>query len=138
MEASADKRIGRLEQGKMPAGTVAQLYDMEADPAEQENLYRSHPEVAQRLLSQLESDVRRGRSTDGPELSNDVRVNLKQPRSSPANKSSAATKSRAKKTNKENNNGLDIKNSLSVRNAYPFGGRFDTGTRACIDRVAAA
>ncbi|WP_372807260.1 sulfatase-like hydrolase/transferase [Pontiella sp.] len=64
---------------KMPAGTVAQLYDMEADPGERNNLYDSHPEVVQRLVAQLESDVERGRSTAGPELSNDVPVRLKMP-----------------------------------------------------------
>ncbi|SMP54190.1 Arylsulfatase A [Neorhodopirellula lusitana] len=62
---------------KMPPGTTRQLYDMEADPGEQVNLYAKHPEVAQRLLAQLQSDVRRGRSTDGPDLSNDVQVKLK-------------------------------------------------------------
>jgi arylsulfatase A-like enzyme len=62
---------------KMPAGTVAQLYDMEADPGEQNNLYDSHPEVVQRLVAKLESDVERGRSTAGPEQSNDVPVRLK-------------------------------------------------------------
>jgi arylsulfatase A-like enzyme len=63
----------------MPAGTVMQLYDMEADPEEQHNLYASHPEVAQKLLAQLKMDVNRGRSTDGPKLTNDVSVNLKEP-----------------------------------------------------------
>ena len=58
----------------MPTGTVRQLYDMEADPGEKKNLYDSHPEIAQQLLAQLESDIKRGRSTDGPELSNDVPV----------------------------------------------------------------
>ncbi|MEP2776455.1 MAG: arylsulfatase [Luteolibacter sp.] len=50
----------------------AQLYDMEADPGETQNLYESHPEVAARLLAQLESDVAAGRSTDGAPASNDV------------------------------------------------------------------
>jgi arylsulfatase A-like enzyme len=61
---------------KMPAGTVAQLYDMEADPGEQNNLYASHPEVVERLLAQLQSDVNCGRSTAGPNLSNDVAVRI--------------------------------------------------------------
>jgi arylsulfatase A-like enzyme len=52
----------------------AQLYDMEADPSEITNLYATHPEVAQQLLAQLQLDIKRGRSTDGPELSNDVPV----------------------------------------------------------------
>ncbi len=45
---------------------------MEKDPGEQHNLYLSHPEVAERLLADLTSDVERGRSTDGPEARNDV------------------------------------------------------------------
>ncbi|MEN8861841.1 MAG: arylsulfatase [Lentimonas sp.] len=50
----------------------AQLYDMEADPGEITNLYASHPEVAERLISQLTSEITRGRSTAGPDLKNDV------------------------------------------------------------------
>lgn len=54
----------------------AQLYDMEADIGETKNLYTSHPEVAARLLSQFESDVARGRSTEGADQSNDATVKL--------------------------------------------------------------
>ena len=50
----------------------AQLYDMENDPGEKNNLYLSHPEVAQRLLANLTVDVQNGRSTDGPAAKNDV------------------------------------------------------------------
>ena len=50
----------------------AQLYDMEKDRGERNNLYLSQPEVAQRLLKQLESDVERGRSTEGPAAKNDI------------------------------------------------------------------
>ena len=50
----------------------AQLYDMEEDPSEKNNLYLTHPEVAQRLLANLTADVQNGRSTDGPEAKNDV------------------------------------------------------------------
>ncbi|MCM2374557.1 arylsulfatase [Rhodopirellula sp. ICT_H3.1] len=50
----------------------AQLYDMDADPGETNNLYESRPEVAERLLKQLESDVQGGRSTKGPMAKNDV------------------------------------------------------------------
>jgi arylsulfatase A-like enzyme len=50
----------------------AQLYDMEKDPGEQNNLYLSHPEVAQRLLADLTADVQNGRSTAGPEAKNDI------------------------------------------------------------------
>jgi arylsulfatase A-like enzyme len=50
----------------------AQLYDMEKDPGEQNNLYLSHPEVARRLLADLTADVESGRSTNGLEAKNDV------------------------------------------------------------------
>lgn len=60
------------KEDQMPKGSPpAQLYDMEADPGETTNLYTSHPEVARRLLKQLEADVARGRSTDGPDAKND-------------------------------------------------------------------
>lgn len=62
------------KEGQMPKGSPkAQLYDMEVDPGETTNLYESHPEVAARLLAQLESDVARGRSTDGAEAQNDIK-----------------------------------------------------------------
>ncbi|MEN8661157.1 MAG: sulfatase family protein [Lentimonas sp.] len=58
---------------EMPKGSPkAQLYDLEKDPGETTNLYESHPEVAARLLAQLESDVARGRSTAGEEAKNDI------------------------------------------------------------------
>ena len=49
-----------------------QLYDLDADPSETTNLYEAKPEVVTRLLSQLKSDVLRGRSTRGPQAKNDV------------------------------------------------------------------
>jgi arylsulfatase A-like enzyme len=54
-----------------PAG---QLYDMEADPGETNNLYESRPDIVQQLLARLTSDVNRGRSTAGPALENEVPV----------------------------------------------------------------
>ncbi len=65
---TAPKEKAAAEQG-VPA---AQLYDLENDPGETTNLYETHPEAAERLLKQLESDVNRGRSTAGPESGNDV------------------------------------------------------------------
>ncbi|MGJ8695571.1 MAG: sulfatase family protein [Verrucomicrobiaceae bacterium] len=61
------------KENQVPKGSPkAQLYDMEADPGETKNLYQSHPDVAAKLLAQLESDVARGRSTDGAEAQNDI------------------------------------------------------------------
>lgn len=55
---------------------VAQLYNLEADPSETTNLYESHPKVVSRLLKQLESDIARGRATDGPNAENDAKIKL--------------------------------------------------------------
>jgi arylsulfatase A-like enzyme len=66
------KGSGGWTKNNTPDEFPAQLYDMEADPGETTNLYGTHPEIFQRLLANLESDVKRGRSTAGMELSNDV------------------------------------------------------------------
>jgi arylsulfatase A-like enzyme len=49
-----------------------QLYNMEDDPAEQRNLYLTQPNVVAKLLSLLERDVQRGRTTPGQNSKNDV------------------------------------------------------------------
>lgn len=54
------------------AALPGQLYDMQLDPGEKFNLFNSQPRIVKRLLAQLESDVRRGRSTDGAESKNDL------------------------------------------------------------------
>lgn len=55
-----------------PGAPEAQLYDLTADPGEQNNLYEDRPEIVEKLMAHLESDVARGRSTDGEETENDV------------------------------------------------------------------
>jgi len=52
--------------------TKGQLYDLEKDPAETTNLYETHPEVVAKLLAQLETDIKSGRSTKGVESKNDT------------------------------------------------------------------
>ena len=59
----------------------AQLYDLETDPAETTNHVTTHQEQAARLLQLLQSYVKRGRSTPGAALANDVPVNLPEPKS---------------------------------------------------------
>jgi len=51
---------------------VTQLYDLEKDPGETNNLYNEHPEIANQLIKQLESDVQRGRSRSGSDVKNDI------------------------------------------------------------------
>ncbi len=68
---------------EVPEGSpIAQLFDMEADPGESNNLYESNPEVVKRLLDQLTSDIERGRSTEGAPAKNDIEdiVLWKQPK----------------------------------------------------------
>ncbi|EMI17474.1 arylsulfatase A [Rhodopirellula maiorica SM1] len=49
-----------------------QLYNLATDIGETNNLYRSEPDIVNRLLGLLESDVRRGRSSEGVDAKNDV------------------------------------------------------------------
>jgi arylsulfatase A-like enzyme len=60
------------ELAKNPAVPKAQLYNLASDPAESANLYESNPSKADELLAALKNDIQRGRSTDGPESSNDT------------------------------------------------------------------
>jgi arylsulfatase A-like enzyme len=53
-----------------------QLYDLQEDPAEQNNLQAEHPEKVRDLLTLLEKMVAEGRSTPGPLRTNDVPVDL--------------------------------------------------------------
>ncbi|MBK1825518.1 sulfatase family protein [Haloferula rosea] len=50
----------------------AQLYDLESDPGEKKNLYKSNAETAERLLAQLTEYVNAGSSVEGKKSSNDV------------------------------------------------------------------
>jgi arylsulfatase A len=57
-----------LEDKTLP---LMQLYDLEADPAEQKNLQAKYPEVVEQMTKLMESLISRGRSTPGPDLEND-------------------------------------------------------------------
>lgn len=54
---------------KAPKG---QLYDLEKDPAETNNLYETNPDVVAKLLTLLKNDIDNGRSTAGAEAQNDI------------------------------------------------------------------
>jgi arylsulfatase A-like enzyme len=61
------------KEGEVDAGAPkAQLYDMAADPGEQNNLYLQKSEVASHLLEQLTAYITDGRSTDGAKSENDI------------------------------------------------------------------
>ncbi len=59
-------------EAKAPADwPKGQLYHMEDDIGESTNLFESKPEIVSQLLDFLQADIERGRSTAGPESSND-------------------------------------------------------------------
>lgn len=61
------------KENQAPKGSPkGQLYDMEADVGEKNNLYTSNPELVAELLAKFTKDVKQGRSTKGPKSKNDV------------------------------------------------------------------
>jgi arylsulfatase A len=54
-----------------------QLYNLRTDPAETQNLHAAQPEIVTRLTALLERFVRNGRSTPGPQQSNDAPIDLR-------------------------------------------------------------
>jgi len=55
---------------------LVQLYDMQADPGETQNLHAKHPEKVKEMLAMLKQFVADGRSTPGSPQSNDVPVDI--------------------------------------------------------------
>ena len=53
-----------------------QLYDLEQDPAEEQNLYAQNPEVVAKLTTLMENYIRNGRSTPGAAQANDTETDL--------------------------------------------------------------
>jgi arylsulfatase A len=68
-------RPGRDSANELPA---LQLFDLEADPGEETNLYDKHPEVVRKLTALMEKYVAQGRSTPGEPQANAVKVNFRQ------------------------------------------------------------
>ncbi len=61
---------------KNPPINDMQLYNLEADPAESNNLIAMEPDKVKKLSLMMESLIENGRSNTGPKLGNDVEVNL--------------------------------------------------------------
>ena len=61
------------EEAGLPA---VQLYDLSKDPGERNNLQADFPERVAAMKAELEKLIARGRSTPGPDLANDVPVQL--------------------------------------------------------------
>ncbi len=53
-----------------------QLYDLQEDPRESDDLIKERPEIALQLLEKLERVVQDGRSRPGEALENDFPVDL--------------------------------------------------------------
>ncbi|WP_372751881.1 arylsulfatase [Labilibaculum sp.] len=53
-----------------------QLYDLENDISEQNNVYQQHPELVKELTAELVAIVERGRTKEGEKLNNDVEVDI--------------------------------------------------------------
>ncbi len=71
--------------GKDDTGPASgQLYNLESDLAESNNLYEKQPEKVTELVSQLAGLIDRGRSTPGPEQPNDVPIVWRKAETPPA------------------------------------------------------
>lgn len=62
--------------GKADPSAGVQLFDLANDIAETNNIADQHPALVLELAREMEQIITRGRSTPGPELQNDVKVDL--------------------------------------------------------------
>lgn len=69
-------RPGREDLSALPE---LQLYDLDADPGETDNVQGTHPEVVEELKSLLAKHIRNGRSTPGVAQANDAEIEMVKP-----------------------------------------------------------
>ncbi|MDF1824540.1 MAG: arylsulfatase [Verrucomicrobiales bacterium] len=69
----SDPRPGRADSSAL---FPVQLYDLSNDPGEQLNLAEQHPDRVATMTRELQSMIDRGRTTPGPDLQNDVSVEM--------------------------------------------------------------
>jgi len=72
----SEPRPGRSDLTGLPP---VQLYDLEADPGEENNLQAVHPDRVARMKQMLRETIDNGRSTPGPKLSNDAEIVMIKP-----------------------------------------------------------
>lgn len=70
----SDPKPGSKEEKNLP---VTQLYNLNSDLGETNNVYAEHPEVVVRLTSLLDQYIANGRSTPGPKQTNDVAIKIR-------------------------------------------------------------
>jgi arylsulfatase A len=80
---------GSAEEAKLPE---FQLYDLAQDLGEQRNLFATEPERATKMRAALETLIARGRSTPGPDQSNDAPITLVKKVNTPGAKAKAKGK----------------------------------------------
>jgi arylsulfatase A len=67
---------GKAGEAKKPESGWFQLFDLEADPAEQHNLIAMHPETARRMTQRMQQYIDDGRSTPGAPQENNGKTEL--------------------------------------------------------------
>ncbi|MEM6807037.1 MAG: arylsulfatase, partial [Bacteroidota bacterium] len=69
----SDPRPAKAKELELP---LLQLYDLTQDIAEENNLIKDHPKLAKKMADVMKSYIERGRSTPGPDQSNDTETML--------------------------------------------------------------
>jgi len=71
---AAVKQFGRSpQQNELTAAPFVQLFHLPDDPHEDQNLAARHPDRVQRMVALLQQQIAAGRSTPGPDLTNDAK-----------------------------------------------------------------
>jgi arylsulfatase A-like enzyme len=75
-----EKVPGKLTESDLMKAPFVQLFDLTADPHEDQNLAAEHPERVERMVALLKAQIAKGRSTPGPKLKNDKNVRIVYPK----------------------------------------------------------
>ena len=75
--AAIDNFSGALTEADLRRAPFVQLFDLAADPHEDNNLASKYPRRVEAMLALLQMQIDNGRSTPGPKLSNDKNVLLR-------------------------------------------------------------